>query len=240
MNPYLLEIENLDVSYGMVQVLRGVTVKARSFGITAIVGPNGAGKTTLIRGVMGYVQPSAGTVKFEGSVIVGTSTHLIVERGIGYVPQGQGVFPDMTTQENLEMGAYPLRKDSKKVRELMEAAYHLFPKLKERHWQKAGTLSGGERQMLAFGRALMGEPKLILLDEPSLGLAPIVLRSVYQTIREMKNRGVSILLVEQNAMAALSVADDVYILDLGRIRANGPKEEILVQPDLKKQYLGLK
>jgi len=240
MNPYLLEIENLDVSYGMVQVLRGVTMKARSFGITAIVGPNGAGKTTLIRGVMGYVQPSAGSVKFEGSIIVGTSTHLIVERGIGYVPQGQGVFPDMTTQENLEMGAYPLRKDSKKVRELMEAAYHLFPKLKERHWQKAGTLSGGERQMLAFGRALMGEPKLILLDEPSLGLAPIVLRSVYRTIREMKTRGVSILLVEQNAIAALSVADDVYILDLGRIRANGPKEEILVQPNLKKQYFGLK
>jgi branched-chain amino acid transport system ATP-binding protein len=239
MNPYLLEIENLDVSYGMVQVLRGVTVKARSFGITAIVGPNGAGKTTLIRGVMGYVQPSAGTVKFEGSVIVGTSTHLIVERGIGYVPQGQGVFPDMTTQENLEMGAYPLRKDSKKVRQLMEAAYHLFPKLKERHWQKAGTLSGGERQMLAFGRALMGEPKLILLDEPSLGLAPIVLQSVYRTIREMKTRGVSILLVEQNAIAALSVADDVYILDLGRIRAKGPKEEILAQPNLKKQYLGL-
>jgi len=239
MNPYLLEIENLDVSYGMVQVLWGVTVKARSFGITAIVGPNGAGKTTLIRGVMGYVQPSAGTVKFEGSVIVGTSTHLIVERGIGYVPQGQGVFPDMTTQENLEMGAYPLRKDSKKVRQLMEAAYHLFPKLKERHWQKAGTLSGGERQMLAFGRALMGEPKLILLDEPSLGLAPIVLQSVYRTIREMKTRGVSILLVEQNAIAALSVADDVYILDLGRIRAKGPKEEILAQPNLKKQYLGL-
>jgi branched-chain amino acid transport system ATP-binding protein len=145
----------------------------------------------------------------------------------------------MTTQENLEMGAYALRKDSKKIRELMEAAYHIFPKLKERHWQKAGTLSGGERQMLAIGRALMGEPKLILLDEPSLGLAPIVLQAVYRTIREMKNRGISIVLVEQNAIAALSVADDVYILDLGRIRAKGPKEEILVQPNLKKQYFGL-
>jgi branched-chain amino acid transport system ATP-binding protein len=239
MNLYLLEIENLDLSYGMVQVLRGVTVKAKPLGITAIVGPNGAGKTTLTRGVMGYVQPSAGTIRFEGSVILGIATHQIVERGIGYVPQGQGVFPNMTTQENLEMGAYPLRKDSKKIRELMEATYHIFPKLKERHWQKAGTLSGGERQMLAIGRALMGEPKLILLDEPSLGLAPIVLQSVYRTIREMKNRGVSIVLVEQNAIAALSVAEDVYILDLGRIRAKGPKEEILVHPNLKKQYFGL-
>jgi branched-chain amino acid transport system ATP-binding protein len=239
MNFYLLEIDNLDVSYGMVQVLRGVTVKARSFGITAIVGPNGAGKTTLIRGVMGYVRPSAGAVKFEGNTILGTSTHAIIGKGIGYVPQGQGVFPDMTTRENLEMGAYALRKDPRKIRELIETAYHIFPKLRERHWQKAGTLSGGERQMLAIGRALMGEPKLILLDEPSLGLAPIVLQSVYRTVKEMKNRGVSILLVEQNAIAALSVADDVYIMDLGQIRAEGPKAEILKQPNLKKQYFGL-
>ncbi len=236
---YLLEIESLDVSYGMVRVLRSVTVNARPFGITAIVGPNGAGKTTLLRGIMGYVRPSAGPVKFEGRMILGTSTHRIIEKGMGYVPQGQGVFPDMTTQENLEMGAYALRKDPRKVRELIETAYHIFPKLKERHWQKAGTLSGGERQMLAIGRALMGEPKLILLDEPSLGLAPIVLQSVYRTVKEMKNRGVSILLVEQNAVAALSVADDLYILDLGQIRAQGPKAEILKQPNLKKQYFGL-
>jgi branched-chain amino acid transport system ATP-binding protein len=239
MNPYLLEIENLDVSYGLVQVLRSVTVKARSHGITAIVGPNGAGKTTLLKGIMGYIQPVAGTVKFEGSKILGTSTHLIIEKGIGYVPQGQGVFPEMTTEENLEMGAYVLRKDPGKIRELMERAYRIFPKLKERHWQKAGTLSGGERQMLAIGRALMGEPKLILLDEPSLGLAPLVLQSVYRTIREMKRQGVSIFLVEQNAVAALTVADDVSILDLGQIRAEGPKEQILAQPDLKKRYFGL-
>jgi branched-chain amino acid transport system ATP-binding protein len=239
MNPYLLEIENLDVSYGMVQVLRSVTVRARSHGITAIVGPNGAGKTTLLRGVMGYVRPLAGTVKFEGRMILGRSTHLVIEKGIGYVPQGQGVFPDMTTQENLEMGAYAFRKDSRKIRELMESAYLIFPKLKERYWQKAGTLSGGERQMLAIGRALMGEPKLILLDEPSLGLAPLVLQSVYRTIKEMKRQEVSIFLVEQNAVAALSVADDVSILDLGQIRAEGSKEEILAQSDLKKRYFGL-
>jgi len=239
MNPYLLEVEDLDVSYGMVQVLRRVTVKARSFGITAIVGPNGAGKTTLLKGIMRYVQPLAGTVKFEGRMILSAPTHLIVEQGMGYVPQGQGVFPDMTTRENLEIGAYAFRKDPRKIRELMDRAYHIFPKLKERHWQKAGTLSGGERQMLAIGRALMGEPKLILLDEPSLGLAPIVLQSVYRTVREMKKQGVSILLVEQNAVAALSVADDVYILDLGLIRAEGPKAEILKQPNLKKQYFGL-
>ena len=239
MNRYLLEIENLDVSYGMVPVLRGVTVKARLFGITAIVGPNGAGKTTLLRGIMGYVRPIAGAVKFEGRAILGTPTHLIVEEGMGYVPQGQGVFPDMTTQENLEIGAYALRKNPVKICELMDRAYRIFPKLRERHWQKAGTLSGGERQMLAIGRALMGEPKLILLDEPSLGLAPIVLQSVYRTIKEMKKQGVSILLVEQNAVAALSAADDVYILDLGQIRAEGPKQEILTQPDLKKRYLGL-
>jgi len=239
MNRYLLEIEDLDVSYGVVQVLRGVTVKARLFGITAIVGPNGAGKTTLLRAIMGYIRPFAGVVKFQGRTISGTPIHLIIEEGMGYVPQGQGVFPDMTTQENLEIGAYALRKNPAKIRELMDRAYHIFPKLKERHWQKAGTLSGGERQMLAIGRALMGEPKLILLDEPSLGLAPIVLRSVYRTIKEMKKQGVSILLVEQNAVAALSVADDVYILDLGQIRAEGPKQEILVQPDLKKRYLGL-
>lgn len=239
MNRYLLEIENLDVSYGMVPVLRGVMVKARLFGITAIVGPNGAGKTTLLRGIMGYVRPIAGVVKFEGRAILGTPTHLIVEEGIGYVPQGQGVFPDMTTQENLEIGAYALRKNPVKISELMDRAYRIFPKLRERHWQKAGTLSGGERQMLAIGRALMGAPKLILLDEPSLGLAPIVLQSVYRTIKEMKKHGVSILLVEQNAVAALSVADDVYILDLGQIRAEGSKQEILAQPDLKKRYLGL-
>ena len=239
MNPYLLEIQNLDVSYGMVQVLRSVTVRARSHGITAIVGPNGAGKTTLLRGVMGYVRPLAGTIKFEGTTILGRSTHLVIEKGIGYVPQGQGVFPDMTTQENLEMGAYVFRKDSTKICELMESAYRIFPKLKERYWQKAGTLSGGERQMLAIGRALMGEPKLILLDEPSLGLAPLVLQSVYRTIKEMKRQGVSIFLVEQNAVAALSVADDVSILDLGQIRAEGSKEEILAQSDLKKRYFGL-
>jgi len=239
MSRYLLEIENLDVSYGMIQVLRGVTVKAKLLGITAIVGPNGAGKTTLLRGIMGYVQPIAGAIKFEGRAILGTPTHLIVEEGMGYVPQGQGVFPDMTTRENLEIGAYALRKNPVKIRELMDRAYRIFPKLKERHWQKAGTLSGGERQMLAIGRALMGEPKLILLDEPSLGLAPIVLQSVYRTIKEMKKQGVSILLVEQNAVAALSVADDVYILDLGQIRAEGMKQDILGQPDLKKRYLGL-
>jgi branched-chain amino acid transport system ATP-binding protein len=239
MDPGLLEVTGLNLSYGVVPVLRQVTVKAKPRGITAIVGPNGAGKTTLLRGIMGYVQPSSGTIQFDGQEVTGIPTHGIVELGIAYVPQGQGVFLDMTTEENLEVGAYTFRKRPAKIGQSMERVYTVFPKLKERHWQKAGTLSGGERQMLAIGRALMGEPKLILLDEPSLGLAPIVLLSVYKTIKEMKRQGVGILLVEQNAIAALSVADYVYILDLGRIRAEGPKQEILAQPNLKKQYLGL-
>lgn len=239
MDEYLLVVTELNLSYGVVPVLRKISVKAKRQGITAIVGPNGAGKTTLLRGIMGYVQPSAGTIRFDGQEINGMPTHRIVELGIAYVPQGQGVFPDMTAEENLEVGAYTFRRTPTKIGESMERVYTVFPKLRERHWQKAGTLSGGERQMLAIGRALMGEPKLILLDEPSLGLAPIVLLSVYKTIKEMKRQGVGVLLVEQNAIAALSVADDVYILDLGQIRAAGPKQEILAQPNLKKQYLGL-
>ncbi len=239
MSENLLEIKDLDVSYGLVRVLRDVQVSAGSEGVVTIVGPNGAGKTTLLKGIMNFVRPARGTIHFAGKQIVGVPTHDIVERGIAYVPQGQGVFPEMTTQENLEVGGYTVRRDREKTRELLENVYGIFPRLAERHWQKAGTLSGGERQMLAIGRALMAEPKLILLDEPSLGLSPIVLESVYNTIKEMKNRGVSILLVEQNAAAALSVADFVYVLELGRVRASGTKKEILAQPDLKKHYFGI-
>jgi branched-chain amino acid transport system ATP-binding protein len=165
--------------------------------------------------------------------------HLVVSKGIGYVPQGRGVFPEMTALENLEAGAYTLRRTPDKVEKLKNQVYEIFPRLKERFWQKAGTLSGGERQMLAIARALMAEPSLLILDEPSLGLSPIVLQKVYKTIKALKKRGVSILLVEQNAVAAMSVSDYIYILDLGQIRTSGPKEQIMNQPDIKRNYFGL-
>jgi len=239
MDTSLLEVSHLDVSYGVVQVLRDVTLKAKEEQITAIVGPNGAGKTTLLKGIVGYLKASNGAIQFKGNSILGMAPHLVVSKGIGYVPQGRGVFPEMTALENLEAGAYTLRRTPDKVEKLKNQVYEIFPRLKERFWQKAGTLSGGERQMLAIARALMAEPSLLILDEPSLGLSPIVLQKVYKTIKELKKRGVSILLVEQNAVAAMSVSDYIYILDLGQIRTGGPKEQIMNQPDIKRNYFGL-
>jgi branched-chain amino acid transport system ATP-binding protein len=239
MDTSLLEVSHLDVSYGVVQVLRDVTLKAKEEQITAIVGPNGAGKTTLLKGIIGYLKASNGAIQFKRESILGMAPHLVVSKGIGYVPQGRGVFPEMTALENLEAGAYTLRRTPDKVEKLKNQVYEIFPRLKERFWQKAGTLSGGERQMLAIARALMAEPSLLILDEPSLGLSPIVLQKVYKTIKELKKRGVSILLVEQNAVAAMSVSDYIYILDLGQIRTSGPKEQIMNQPDIKRNYFGL-
>lgn len=240
MDTFLLEVSHLDVSYSVVQVLWDVTLKAKEEQITAIVGPNGAGKTTLLKGIVGYLKASNGAIRFKGESILGMAPHLVVSKGIGYVPQGLGVFPEMTTLENLEAGAYTLRRTPDRVEKLKNQVYGIFPRLKERFWQKAGTLSGGERQMLAIARALMAEPSLLILDEPSLGLSPIVLQRVYKTIKDLKKRGVSILLVEQNAVAAISVSDYIYILDLGQIRTGGPKEQIMNQSDVKRDYFGLR
>jgi len=238
MSEYLLEIDNINLSYGIVPVLKGITIKAKEKGVVSIIGPNGAGKTTLLKGILNYITPIAGSIKLRGKVITKMPTYSIVKSGVGYVPQGGGVFPSMTVYENLEMGAYIHRKDIKKIRLLIERVYDIFPKIKERYWQKAGTLSGGERQMLSISRALMTEPAILLLDEPSLGLSPIVLRSVYAAIKEMKDRGISIFLVEQNMSAAMSIADYVYILELGKIQAEGSKEAIMENHDIRKKYFG--
>jgi len=238
MSEYLLEIDNISLSYGVVPVLKGITIKAKEKGVVSIVGPNGAGKTTLLKGILNYITPIAGSIKLRGKVITKMPTYSIIKSGVGYVPQGGGIFPSMTVYENLEVGAYIHRKDPKKIKLLIEQVYNIFPKIKERYWQKAGTLSGGERQMLSISRAFMTEPAILLLDEPSLGLSPIVLRSVYAAIKEMKDKGISIFLVEQNMSVAMSIADYVYILELGKIQAEGFKKAIMENYDIRKKYFG--
>ncbi len=207
--------------------------------ITALVGPNGAGKTTLLKAVMGYVPPTSGRILFGGQAITSSPTHRTVGLGLGYVPQGRIVFPHMTVQENLMMGLYPRRTDRALRSRAFDLVYSVFPRLHERRWQHAGTLSGGEQQMLAIGRALMTEPKLVLVDEPSLGLAPNLVDLVFETVAKLKETGTAFLLVEQNAVAALEIADYAYVLDLGHIHLEGPAGELLKKDEVRQVYLGL-
>ena len=233
----LLRVADLDVYYGAVHALKGVTLGAREGEIVTLIGANGAGKSTLLRTISGLIRARAGTVEFDGRDIGRVPAHEIVGLGISQSPEGRMVFANLTVEDNLELGAYR-RKDRAEIRADRDQVYQLFPRLKERHRQPAGTLSGGEQQMLAIGRALMSRPRLLLLDEPSLGLAPLLVREIFKTIREINQRGVTVLLVEQNAHMALSIAGRGYVLETGRVRFEDEARRLLENEDVKRAYLG--
>ncbi len=231
----MLKVENLSVNYGGIKAVRDISLEVPEGQIITLIGANGAGKSTTLRAISGLVVPASGKITFLGEDITGRSADKIVARGITLVPEGRKVFPDLTVLENLKIGAY-LRKDS--LDEDIKWVYELFPRLKERSWQAAGTLSGGEQQMLAVGRALMSRPKLMMMDEPSLGLAPLVVKGIFDIIKEINRQGVTILLIEQNANMALHTANTGYVLETGRITLTGPGRELLVNEDVKRAYLG--
>ena len=233
----MLTLENVSVNYGAIEALKGVSMRVEKGEVVTLIGANGAGKSTTLRTITGLLEPSAGRVMFEGEDIGGKPTHKLVARGISMSPEGRGVFANLTVRENLQMGAY-LQKDKSKIAADMAHVFQMFPRLKERESQKAGTLSGGEQQMLAMGRALMSSPRLLLLDEPSLGLAPLVVHTIFEAIEEIRGQGTTILLVEQNAHAALGHSDRAYVLETGQIVMEGPSRELAADPRIKEAYLG--
>ena len=233
----LLKVTDLRVSYGGIEALKGISFDVEEGQIVTLIGANGAGKSTTLRAISGLVHPSGGTVEFAGKDVTGADTQTIVEGGIALVPEGRRVFPNLTVLENLKIGAY-LRRDDAAVRQDLEEIFELFPRLKERQWQLAGTLSGGEQQMLAVGRAMMTRPKLMMMDEPSLGLAPLVVKDIFRIIQILKQRGITILLIEQNANAALKCADYGFVMETGRITLSGTGAELLSNEQVKAAYLG--
>ena len=235
----MLEIKDLHVSYGGIQALRGVSLTVPEGKIVTLIGANGAGKSTLMRTISGLVKAQSGSILWNGQELLGKPIDQIVASGIAMSPEGRRVFDDLTVLENLKIGAY-LRKDKAETEKDLEWVYSLFPRLKERSWQSAGTLSGGEQQMLAVGRALMSKPKLLMLDEPSLGLAPIVVREIFDIIRTVNQQGITVLLNEQNANMALKVADYAYVLETGTLTLSGTGAELLTNEQVKAAYLGKK
>jgi branched-chain amino acid transport system ATP-binding protein len=233
----MLKIEDINVYYGNIQALKGVSMEINEGEIVTLIGANGAGKSTLLKTISGLLKPKQGKVLFEGDSIGGKAAQSIVKMGISHVPEGRRVFANMTVAENLELGAY-LRKDKDGIHKDMEKVYELFPRLLERIKQQAGTLSGGEQQMLAMGRALMARPRLLLLDEPSMGLAPLLVKQIFNIIQEISESGTTILLVEQNANLALSIADRAYVVETGRIVLSGNAEELTSSEEIKMAYLG--
>ncbi len=233
----LLDIRNLRIKYGQVEVVRGVSIEVEEGSIVTLIGSNGAGKSSILKTLSGLIKPSGGEIRFQGKKINGLRTASIVKSGIAQIPEGGRVFAKLTVAENLRAGAY-LRRDSEKVEKDYERVFRYFPVLKQRLGQKAGTLSGGERQMLAFGRALMNGPKLLALDEPSLGLSPMLVGTIFEIIRAINREGVTILLVEQNARMALECADRAYVLQTGEVVKYGPARELLESDDVRKSYLG--
>ena len=231
----MLKIDDLKVNYGGIEAVKGITFEVPERQIVTLIGANGAGKSTTLRTIAGLVKPAAGRIHLQGEDITGMTPDRIVSKGITLVPEGRRVFPDMTVLENLKIGAY-LRNDD--LEDDIKWVYDLFPRLKERSWQAAGTLSGGEQQMLAVGRALMSRPKIIMMDEPSLGLAPIVVRGIFDIIKEINKQGVTVLLIEQNANMALQTADLGYVLETGKITLTGPGRELMKDEAVKKAYLG--
>lgn len=233
----MLKIKDLEVNYGGIKALRGISLDVPEGKIVTLIGANGAGKSTTLRTISGLVKASGGSIMWDDMELIGKPINQIVDAGIAMVPEGRRVFADLTVLENLKIGAY-LRKDKDKIQEDIEWVYSLFPRLKERSWQFAGTLSGGEQQMLAVGRALMSRPRLIMMDEPSLGLAPIVVQDIFKIIRTINEQGVTVLLVEQNANMALKVANLAYVLETGTITMTGTGAELLNDPRVKEAYLG--
>ena len=234
----LLEIKDLRVSYGKIEAIKGISLKVNQGEIVTLVGANGAGKTTLLKTISGLLKPSAGVISFEGKDIQTIEPHNRVLAGLCQAPEGRGIFPGMTVLENLEMGKFSRKEWKNELQEDLDRMYHLFPRLKERQNQTGGTLSGGEQQMLSIGRALMSRPKLLLLDEPSMGLAPMFIKQIFNIIREIQTQGVSILLVEQNAAQALSCANRAYIMETGNIVKEGAGKDLLNDDAIKKAYLG--
>ena len=233
----MLKIENLHVSYGGIRALRGISLEVPDGKIVTLIGANGAGKSTTLRTISGLVKADSGSITYDGEELLGKPIYRILEMGIAQVPEGRRVFTNLTVRENLKIGAY-LRNDKEQIEKDLEWVYELFPRLKERDWQLAGTLSGGEQQMLAVARALMSKPKLIMMDEPSLGLAPLVVKGIFDIIREINAQGVTVLLIEQNANMALKIADYAYVLETGRIGLTGTGRELLVNEEVRKAYLG--
>ena len=234
----LLEVKDLHVFYGNIEALKGVSISAEAGQIVAILGGNGAGKTTTLRAISGLLRPRSGSVMFDGKNLVGMSAHKVVSLGLSHVPEGRRIFNVLTVEENLNLGGYLIRSRRALVKERKDAVYALFPRLAERRVQLAGTLSGGEQQMLAIGRAMMSEPKVLMLDEPSLGLAPILARSVLRTVREIAKRGTTVLLVEQNARQALAIAQRAYVIEVGRIVLEGDAADLAKDERVQKAYLG--
>jgi len=234
----LLKIENLHAYYGHVHALKGINLEVEEGEVVTLIGANGAGKTTTLRTVSGLIRPREGRVEFGGQVINDKPAHRIVEEGISHAPEGRQVFTTLTVTENLNMGAYTLGGDREAIEENRRRVFNLFPRLEERKNQLGGTLSGGEQQMLSIGRALMARPRLLLLDEPSLGLAPLLVKAIFDTVREINARGVTILLVEQNARAALKIAHRAYVLETGKVVLSGPAQDLLRDERVRKAYLG--
>jgi len=233
----LLEIENLSVHYGGIEALKSISFKVEAGEIVTLIGANGAGKSTTLKSISGLVNASGGTIRHNGEVISGLDSQKIVERGIVLVPEGRKVFSNLSVLENLKIGAY-LRTDKAGIAEDIERMYDLFPRLKERHWQMAGTLSGGEQQMLAVGRALMAKPQILMMDEPSLGLAPLIVRDIFSIIRKINEQGTTVLLIEQNANAALKIADRGYVLVTGEVKLSGSGKDLLNDKSVQDAYLG--
>ena len=231
----IFTITDLKVNYGGIEAVKGVTYNVHQGQIVTLIGANGAGKSSTLRAIAGLVKPKSGTVEFLGEDITGKDPNFIVQKGVILVPEGRRIFPDLTVEENLRIGAY-LRKDD--ISEDLHWVYDLFPRLKERSWQAGGTLSGGEQQMLAVGRALMSKPKVLMMDEPSLGLAPLVVKGIFEIIQEVNRQGVTILLIEQNANMALKIATYGYVMETGRVTMEGTGKELLENDDVKAAYLG--
>lgn len=233
----MLEVKDLEVYYGVIQAIKGVSFHVEQGEVIALIGANGAGKTTILHTVTGLLSPKKGHIMFEGKDITKVPAHKIVSMGMAHVPEGRRVFAELSVYENLKMGAYT-RKDRSEIEESLNNVYKRFPRLEERKNQMAGTLSGGEQQMLAMGRALMSQPKIILMDEPSMGLSPILVNEIFDIIQEVSKSGTTVLLVEQNAKKALSIADRAYVLETGRIALEGRAEDLLRDDSIKKAYLG--
>ena len=233
----MLKVKDLKVNYGGIEALKGISFDVEQGQIVTLIGANGAGKSTTLRAISGLVKTASGAINFMGRDIIPFNAQQVVAEGIAMVPEGRRVFDNLTVKENLKIGAY-LRKDKDEIESGIEDIYQRFPRLKEREWQLAGTLSGGEQQMLAVGRAMMARPKLLMMDEPSLGLAPLVVRDIFAIIRELKAEGITILLIEQNANAALRCADQAYVLETGRITMSGTGEALLADQRVRDAYLG--
>jgi branched-chain amino acid transport system ATP-binding protein len=233
----MLKVENLNVYYGSIHALKGVSLNVDDGEIVTLIGANGAGKSTLLKTLSGLLKPKEGTIDYLNKSIVGKPAQTIVKAGISHVPEGRRVFADMSVEENIELGAF-LRKDKAGIQQDFQKVYETFPRLHERRKQSAGTLSGGEQQMLAMGRAIMAKPKLLLLDEPSMGLAPLMVKTIFNVIKDINKEGTTILLVEQNANMALSIADRAYVLETGRVILSGTAEELHASEEIKNAYLG--